>query len=211
MDITLYHPSGEIEIFPIEENTSINHINQHLNQTYKHFNLLSLDSELQDPDIRFSELASNEITIKIPSVCEECESKDLTVRATGGRRKERTLGLSQVSSREWMSLERICNMGRRKERTLGLSQVSSREWMPLGRRCNKMRRRKRTLGLHQVPSREWMSLGPRCNMKCCRERTFKLSQVPSRERMSLNHPKSTSKKTYTSRSCIYSRIPKIDH
>ena len=82
MDITLCHPSGEKEIFPTEENTSIDHLNQHLNQTYKHFTLLSLDIELPNPDIRFSELASNEITIKIPSVCEECESEDLTTSAT---------------------------------------------------------------------------------------------------------------------------------
>ena len=78
MDITLYHPSGEVEYFPIEEDSMVRDLYAYVDKTYKYFKLMSSGVELENLDACFSTLESNEVIIGEYSICGDCDAWGLT-------------------------------------------------------------------------------------------------------------------------------------
>ena len=76
MDITLNHPSGDIELFPIEENTTIDALKEYLKGTYKCFDLVSNGVNIEDTSTCFSTLEIPEVTVVSIDICDECSSNN---------------------------------------------------------------------------------------------------------------------------------------
>ena len=75
MDITLNHPNGKIEFFPIEENTCFVSLEKHLKETYKCFNLVSNGVNIEDMNACFSSLEVMEVTVVLIYICDECSAQ----------------------------------------------------------------------------------------------------------------------------------------
>ena len=78
MEIIVHHPSGEIELFPIEENQLICTLDKHLKKIYRCFNLTSNGVHIKDKDVNFSTLEIPEVWVVMIEICNNCNAKPKT-------------------------------------------------------------------------------------------------------------------------------------
>ena len=73
MYITVVDVDGSVELFPIEEDTTIGALHLHISQRKNGFKLVSGCNDLVDMGACFSDLASDEVFIRPHEICDECD------------------------------------------------------------------------------------------------------------------------------------------